>query len=80
MPKYLEIRTTLKMRELVESIRQFYLTEVGNLDPNKIEAQGILNKAKVANLLNPFLAGKTVDFNQIWLLLMFQMWYEKWME
>jgi asparagine synthase (glutamine-hydrolysing) len=49
------------------------------LDGNKIEAQGILNSRKVSNLLNSYLDGKTVDFNQIWLLLMFQMWYEKWM-
>lgn len=49
------------------------------LDGNKIEAQGILNSRKVSNLLNAYLDGKTVDFNQIWLLLMFQMWYEKWM-
>jgi asparagine synthase (glutamine-hydrolysing) len=49
------------------------------LDPRKIEQQGILNKTKVSNLLNTFLADKPVDFNQVWLLLMFQMWYEKWM-
>ena len=49
------------------------------LDPNKIEAQGILNKNKVSSLLNTYFEGKPVDFNQVWLLLMFQMWYEKWM-
>ena len=49
------------------------------LDPRKIEMQGILNKTKVSNLLNTYFEGKPVDFNQVWLLLMFQMWYEKWM-
>jgi asparagine synthase (glutamine-hydrolysing) len=49
------------------------------LDPQKIEKQGLLNPKAVADLINPYLQGKSIDFNKIWLLLVFQMWYEKWM-
>ena len=50
------------------------------LDPQKIEKQGLLNPKVVADLINPYLQGKSVDFNRIWLLLVFQMWYERWMQ
>jgi asparagine synthase (glutamine-hydrolysing) len=66
------IKTWLKEEKGRELLKYY-------LDPRKIEEQGILNKTKVSHLLNTFLDGKPVDFNQVWLLLMFQMWYEKWM-
>ena len=50
------------------------------LDPKKIERQGLLNHSQIADLLNAYYAGTHVDFNKIWLLLVFQMWYERWME
>lgn len=50
------------------------------LDPKLIEKQGILNHREVEALVKPYLEGKSVDFNRIWLLLVFQMWYAKWME
>jgi asparagine synthase (glutamine-hydrolysing) len=50
------------------------------LDPHKIEKQGILNHKVVEKLIKDYLEGKIVDFNKIWLLLVFQMWYEKWMQ
>lgn len=50
------------------------------LDPKIIERQGILNVKMVENLMNAYYAGTSVDFNKIWLLLVFQMWYKEWME
>ena len=50
------------------------------LDPKKIEKQGILNHKMIGDMVNAYYAGTPVDFNKIWLLLIFQMWYEKWME
>jgi asparagine synthase (glutamine-hydrolysing) len=50
------------------------------LDPHKIEKQGLLNHKVVEKLIKDYLEGKVVDFNKIWLLLVFQMWYEKWMQ
>ena len=49
------------------------------LDLNKIKAQGILNPKAVEAIIKPFFEDKTADYNKIWLLLVFQMWYEKWM-
>jgi asparagine synthase (glutamine-hydrolysing) len=49
------------------------------LDLNKIEQQGILNPEAVEAIIKPFFDGKPADFNKIWLLLVFQMWYERWM-
>lgn len=48
-------------------------------DLTKIEQQGILNPAAVEAIIIPYFDGKTADFNKVWLLLVFQMWYEKWM-
>jgi asparagine synthase (glutamine-hydrolysing) len=49
------------------------------LDDKRIEAQGIFNVSSVQNLKEQFYNGRT-EFNvKIWHLLMFQMWYEKWM-
>ncbi len=49
------------------------------LDPIRIKKQGILNHLEVEALLKPYFEGKSGDINRIWLLLVFQMWYEKWM-
>ena len=49
------------------------------LDVNKIEQQGILNPEVVEAIIKPYFDNKPADFNKIWLLLVFQMWYEKWM-
>ena len=48
-------------------------------DLKKIEAQGILNPEAVRAVITPYFEGKTADFNKLWLLLVFQMWYERWM-
>jgi asparagine synthase (glutamine-hydrolysing) len=49
------------------------------LDPERIEKQGIFNYKEIETLLKPYYDGKNGDINRIWLLLVFQMWYEKWM-
>jgi asparagine synthase (glutamine-hydrolysing) len=49
------------------------------LDPKKIEKQGILNHKMVEDLMDAYYKGQPVDFNKVWLILVFQMWYEKWM-
>ncbi len=49
------------------------------LDIKKIEQQGILNPEVVEAIIKPFFDNKPADFNKIWLLLVFQMWYERWM-
>lgn len=50
------------------------------LDIKKIEQQGVLNSKTVNDLVSKFMSGKKEYGVKIWYLLMFQMWYEKWME
>jgi asparagine synthase (glutamine-hydrolysing) len=50
------------------------------LKDEKIAAQGIFDVAAVRKLRNDFFAGKKELALKIWYLLMFQMWYEKWMK
>jgi asparagine synthase (glutamine-hydrolysing) len=51
------------------------------LDLKKIEQQGILNPDVVATIIKPYFENKpAADFNKVWLLLVFQMWYERWMK
>jgi asparagine synthase (glutamine-hydrolysing) len=49
------------------------------LSNEKIIAQGIFSEVAVEKLKLNFYAGKKEYALKIWYLLMFQMWYEKWM-
>ncbi|MES2514092.1 MAG: asparagine synthase (glutamine-hydrolyzing) [Bacteroidota bacterium] len=46
----------------------------------RINTQGIFNALTVQKLKNDFYSGRKEYALKIWYLLMFQMWYEKWME
>ncbi len=45
-----------------------------------IEKHGIIDGKYAEQVRDAYLAGKSGFQNQLWLLLMFQMWWEKWME
>ena len=49
------------------------------LDDEKIKSQNIFEISAVRKLKNDFYSGKKEYAVKIWYLLMFQMWYEKWM-
>ena len=49
------------------------------LNEKEIEAQGIFNSSYVKQLCNSFYEGRKEYGVKIWHLLMFQMWYKKWM-
>ena len=49
------------------------------LDDNSIIATNILDYKVVAKLREDFLKGKNESAHKIWLILVFQMWHEKWM-
>ncbi|MCE3259801.1 MAG: asparagine synthase, partial [Bacteroidetes bacterium] len=49
------------------------------LDDKRIEAQGIFNTTAIQDLKEQFYNGRTELNVKIWHLLMFQMWYDKWM-
>ncbi|MDI1355010.1 MAG: asparagine synthase (glutamine-hydrolyzing) [bacterium] len=59
-----------KLREKVDH----YLNE------EKLERQGIFEVRVITHLKTDFFSGKTELGVKIWYLLMFQMWYETWME
>lgn len=44
-----------------------------------IKKQNVFNFSEVNYLVTRYFNNKSVSFNKIWTLLMFQMWYEKWM-
>jgi asparagine synthase (glutamine-hydrolysing) len=47
---------------------------------NKIKEQGIFNWSAVHDLKTRFFGGKKELDSKLWYLLMFQMWYERWMK
>jgi asparagine synthase (glutamine-hydrolysing) len=50
------------------------------LDDEKIEQENIFEVRAIQKLKTDFYSGKKEYANKIWYLLMFQMWYEKWMD
>ncbi len=49
------------------------------LSEERLKQGGIFNVQVVINLRDRYLGGLDVNINQIWFLLMFEMWREKWM-
>lgn len=49
------------------------------INPVRIEQQGIFNLSYVEDIKGKFFSGKKEYDVKLWYLLMFQMWYEKWM-
>ncbi len=49
-------------------------------DKEKIRKQGLLDPQVTSELVGAYLAGRRVNFQKIWFLLMFQMWHERWMQ
>ena len=40
---------------------------------------GIFNVSEIRAMVDAFLSGRTEKYLKIWYLLMFQLWYQKWM-
>ncbi len=59
--------------ELKEKM-QHYLSET------KLKESGLFNIAPVQKLSKEYLQGKQVNYQKIWNLLVFQLWYERWMK
>jgi asparagine synthase (glutamine-hydrolysing) len=49
------------------------------LSPEKVNVHGLFNTEEVKNLCADFYNGRKEKHLKIWHILMFQMWYEKWM-
>jgi asparagine synthase (glutamine-hydrolysing) len=48
------------------------------LSPQKLGEHGLFSIPQVEKLKTAFFGGRTELYLKIWYLLMFQMWYEKW--
>lgn len=81
VPKEMMERPKMGFAIPIEKWLQNELKSLVNEQINKerIEKDGVLNWEKVNNLLKSFYNGKTESYVKLWNLLMFQMWYEKWM-
>lgn len=65
-------------------VKEWLLTELkplvtDMLSENRLQAHGLLDPQAVEKLLNQFYAGRSEHYLRIWYLLMFQMWYNRWM-
>ena len=49
------------------------------LDPARLEQENIFNPDVVLELRDRYLSGETEGADRLWRILMFQMWYERWM-
>lgn len=49
-------------------------------DEAYIEKQGIFNNAEIQRLRNSFYHGRVERAEKIWFILMFQLWYQRWMK
>lgn len=50
------------------------------LNPDRIRKEGILSPVYVQDMVNDFLSGVRVTGRQIWSLLVFELWYERWLK
>ncbi|MEZ9566559.1 asparagine synthase (glutamine-hydrolyzing) [Vibrio artabrorum] len=48
------------------------------LDEQRLKESGVFNVSFVINLRDRYLSGADININQIWYLLMFEMWRERW--
>ena len=49
-----------------------------HLKPAALKEHGLFKEEAVTNLCAEFFNGRTEKYLKIWYLLMFQMWYKKW--
>ncbi|WP_417559376.1 asparagine synthase (glutamine-hydrolyzing) [Marinomonas sp.] len=49
-------------------------------DPELLEKQGLFNVKHLSNMKKQYLVGKKHHIGKLWIILVFQMWYERWMK
>jgi asparagine synthase (glutamine-hydrolysing) len=82
LPKEIMERPKMGFAIPVESWLQHELKDLVQtyLSKEQLEKHGLFRVQEVQNIVVDFYQGRTEKTNKIWYLLMFQMWYEKWME
>jgi len=59
-----------------EELKDYFLHY---LSYERLEKEGLFNPDEVIRLRDEYLAGKGVSVQRLWSILMFEMWYERWM-
>jgi asparagine synthase (glutamine-hydrolysing) len=59
--------------ELKEQLR-YYLSE------KSLSATGVFAYGPIIQLRDEYLAGKKVNYQKLWQVLMFQLWYDRWIQ
>ena len=59
-----------------DELKEYFLVY---FDEKRLQQEGIFNAKKVVMMRDRYLRGEKVDIEILWSLLIFQMWYEKWM-
>ena len=59
-----------------DELKEYFLTY---LSKERLEKEGIFNVDEVILLRNRFLNGNKEGVRRLWFILMFELWYEKWM-
>jgi len=59
-----------------DELKEYFLTY---LDEKKLESEGIFNTKEVIKLRDQYLKTDNQNVEKLWSILMFEMWYEKWM-
>lgn len=67
---------TIPISEWLQTDLKMYVDEY--LSPSFIQKQNIFNLNEVNSIVHAFYQQKTATAEKIWYLLMFQMWYDKW--
>jgi asparagine synthase (glutamine-hydrolysing) len=82
LPKHLMDRPKMGFAIPIENWLAIDLKEkvLYYLDDQKIDEQGIFNIDFIHQIINDFYSGKKELAMKLWYVLMFQMWYEKWMK
>jgi asparagine synthase (glutamine-hydrolysing) len=57
-------------------LKEFFLHY---LDKDRLDKQGLFNAAPIIRLRDSYLNGNKENVQKLWNLLVFQMWYERWM-
>jgi asparagine synthase (glutamine-hydrolysing) len=80
LPKELMERPKMGFGIPIESWLKNELKEllIENLSAANLQKHNLFNAREVQNLLSDFFGGRTESHVKLWYLLMFQMWYNRW--
>ncbi len=59
-----------------DELKEYFLKY---LNTERLKHEGIFNSVEVVKLRDKYLSGKKINVQKLWFILMFEMWYERWM-